>query len=281
MRDKILSVIIYGLSTGTGLVAFLYPFWLPAVPQSAIMGQAHSQDAPLLLILLVGLCLAVLLLEVQGQAVSAKLAALLGILVAINAVLRFAEVALPGPGGFSPIFFLIIVTGYVYGGRFGFLMGVMTLLVSALISGGAGPWLPFQMFAAGWVGLSAPLCRPTVWLLKGEDTWREVLVLAAFGGMWGLVYGAIMNVWFWPYASGPADQYWQPGLALVETLKRYALFYVTTSLVWDALRSAGNVLFMLAAGRPTLRALRRFRRRFAFDYRPAYEAALPAGGRGG
>ncbi len=278
MRQQALSLAVYGLSTAIGLAAFLYPFWLPAVPTSGIMGQAHSQDAPLLLSLLVGLCFVVLLLEVQGQAVSAKLMALLGILVAINSVLRFAEVAIPGPGGFSPVFFLIITTGYVYGGRFGFLMGALTLLVSAMITGGAGPWLPFQMFTAGWVGLSAPLCRPTVWLLQGEGRRREVLVLAAFGGLWGLIYGAIMNIWFWPYASGPVEQYWAPGVALVETLKRYALFYVTTSLVWDALRSTGNVLLMLAAGLPTLRALRRFKRRFAFDYRPVFDAA-PAGSR--
>lgn len=273
MRQQILSLVIYGLSTVIGLVAFLYPFWLPSMPTSAVMGQAHSHDAPLMLSLLVGLCFIVLLLEVQGQAISAKLVALLGILVAINSMLRFAEVAIPGPGGFSPVFFLIITSGYVYGGRFGFLMGALTLLVSAMITGGAGPWLPFQMFTAGWVGLSAPLCRPAVWLLRGEGRRRETFVLAAFGAIWGLAYGAIMNLWFWPYASGPAEQYWAPGVALVETLKRYALFYLTTSLVWDALRSGGNVLLMLAAGRPTLRALRRFQRRFAFDYRPVFDTA--------
>jgi energy-coupling factor transport system substrate-specific component len=276
MKQSSLSLAVYGLSTGIGLVAFLYPFWLPAVPRAVIMGQAHEQDASLMLTLLVGLCFTVLLLEVQGQSVSAKLVALLGILVAMNSVLRFVEVAIPGPGGFSPTFFLIIVTGYVFGGRFGFLMGALTLLVSALVTGGVGPWLPYQMFTAGWTGMSAPLCRPTVWLLAGEGKQREVLVLAAFGGLWGLAYGAIMNVWFWPYSSGPVEQYWEPGTALVETLKRYAAFYVTTSLAWDSLRACGNIVLILAAGLPTLAALRRFRRRFAFSYQPM-DAPVPAG----
>lgn len=269
MRQKFLSLAIYGLSTGVGVIAFLYPFWLPAIRQSAIMGQAHTEDAPLMLTFLVGVCFTALLLEVQGQSINAKLAALLGVLVSINAILRFVEVAVPGPGGVSPIFFLIILTGYVYGGRFGFLMGTLTLLVSAIITGGMGPWLPYQMFTAGWVGMSAPLCRPTVWLLRGEGSWLEAAVLAAFGAFWGLVYGAIMNIWFWPYAAGPVEQYWQPGLSLLDTLQRYAVFYLATSLVWDLFRSLATVALILAFGLPALKALRRFQQRFDFSYQPA------------
>jgi energy-coupling factor transport system substrate-specific component len=279
MIRRLLSLTIYGLSTGIGVIAFLHPFWLPSVPPTAPIGQAHAGDAPLMLTLLVGLCFAVLLLEVQGQAVSAKLVALLGILVAMNSILRFVDVAIPGPGGYSPVFFLIIATGYIYGSRFGFLMGALTLLVSALITGGVGPWLPYQMFTAGWVGMSAPLCRPSVWLLRGEGKWAEVGVLAAFGGLWGLLYGGIMNVWFWPFATGSMDQYWTPGLPLLETLKRYAIFYLATSLWWDAMRSAGNVALTLAVGLPTLRVLRRFRQRFVFDYQPVSRPSPPLAGR--
>jgi len=276
MIQRWLSGLIYGLCTGIGLVAFLYPFWLPEVQQAGMMGQAHAEDAPLILTLLVGLCFAVLLLEVQSQTASAKLIALLGILVAMNSVLRFVDVAIPGPGGYSPIFFLIIVTGYVYGARFGFLMGALTLLVSALITGGVGPWLPYQMFTAGWVGMSAPLCRPSVWLLEGEGKWSEVAILAAFGGLWGLLYGAIMNIWFWPFAAGSPHQYWTPGISWLDTLQRYAVFYVATSLWWDALRSTGNVILTLVIGLPTIRVLRRFKLRFAFDYHPIYTPASPA-----
>ncbi len=34
-------------------------------------------------------------------------------------------------------------------------MGVYTIVVSALITGGVGPWLPYQMLVTGWVGMSA------------------------------------------------------------------------------------------------------------------------------
>ncbi len=265
-EHRLLSIAIYALTTGIGIVAFLYPFWLPIVEKTPMMGMAHANDAPFMLTLLVGLCFAVLLLEVQGESVSAKFVALLGILVAINSVLRFVDVAIPGPGGFSPIFFLIGLTGYIYGGRFGFLMGSLTLLVSALVTGTVGPWLPYQMFTAGWMGMSAPLCRLPVLALRGEGKLTEVLVLALFSALWGLLYGVIMNVWFWPFAMGPVEQHWEPGIALIETLKRYAVFYLATSLVWDLMRAGGNLLITLAFGLPTLRVLRRFKRRFAFEY---------------
>ena len=281
MKERLLSLAIYGLSTALGVTAFLYPLFLPAphlpsgtlmiegagstIQESAIPGQAHAADAPLVLTLLVGICFVAVLLEVQARTGGAKLVALVGILVSINAVLRFVEVAIPGPGGFSLIFFLITLSGYVFGGGLGFLVGSLTLFVSALITGGVGPWLPYQMFAAGWMGLSAPLCRP---LAGGGGRWREVVVLAAFAGLWALVYGAIMNMWFWPYAIGPAEQHWQPGLGPAEVLQRYLLFYAVTSLGWDLLGAAGNILLMLAFGPAALRALRRFHRRFAFSYQP-------------
>ena len=86
----------------------------------------------------------------------------------MNSTLRFAEAAIPGPGGFSPIFLLIVLGGYVYGARFGFLLGALTILVSGMLTGGVGPWMPYQMFVAGWTGMAAPLCRPMVRVVGGK-----------------------------------------------------------------------------------------------------------------
>jgi energy-coupling factor transport system substrate-specific component len=220
----------------------------------------------LLLSALAGLCFVVLLFEVQSQGMSAKVVALLGILTAMNSVLRFAEVAIPGPGGFSPIFLLITLGGYVFGARFGFLLGTLTLFVSAIITGGVGPWLPYQMFTAGWAGMAAPLCRPVVRGLHAEGRWGEVAVLAAYGAGWGLLYGLIINIWFWPFVSGSPQMYWQPGIGLEETLRRYAAFYIVTSLFWDSMALVGNALLIGGFGRPVLRVLQRFQQRFDFEY---------------
>jgi energy-coupling factor transport system substrate-specific component len=263
-----LSGTIYVLTSLIGLGAFLMPFLLPKLMES------ETAASPLLTTILVAACFVALLLEVQGDEINTKFIALLGVLVAINAVLRFMEVAIPGPGGFSPIFFLIVLTGYAYGARFGFLMGALTLLVSALVTGTMGPWLPYQMFTAGWCGLSAAVLRPVVRYLQGDETRLEIILLTLVSGLWGLLYGAIMNISFWPYATGAADQYWEAGITLAATLKRYLAFYAATSLLWDSARAMGNLAMMLAFGAPTLRTLRRFRRRFEFTYQPVEDGLV-------
>ncbi len=281
--DRLRCVIggmIYGLSGAIGVLAFLYPFFLPATVRVA-HGMAHSQDAPLITAMLVGLSVIALVVELQGQAISAKTVAMLGVLVAVASVLRFIEVAIPLPGGFSPIFAPIILAGYVFGGRFGFMMGAFTLLVSALITGGVGPWLPYQMSTAGWAGLTAgwlgqvgqsvrrrfnrSCLTPLPSRLTPHTHSLEILLLCIFGFLWGLLYGAIMNIWFWPFAVGPAEQTWSPGVGLGGTLVRYATFYLITSLTWDMARAVGNVALILLLGVPVLRALTRFRRRFYFE----------------
>lgn len=272
---RLISGAIYVMSGAIGVLAFLYPFFMPTA-SPAPFGMAHSQDAPLMTVALVGLAMIALLIDLQGQSISAKTVAMLGVLIAITSILRFIETAMPLPGGFSPIFAPIILAGYVFGGRFGFLMGAFTLLVSGLVTGGVGPWLPYQMFTAGWAGLTAGwLARGMSWLTRSTDDMPsrhalrlDIFVLSLFGFVWGLLYGAITNIWFWPFAVGPVEQTWSPGISLGQTLSRYAAFYLITSLAWDMMRAIGNVALILLLGAPMLRVLNRFRRRFYFEVNP-------------
>lgn len=258
-----LTAALYGLSGLIGLAAYTYPFFLPQlVGQQTGIEEASTtaqlSGAPLLTMVLLTLCLAGLLLEIQGQAVSVKVVAALGVLVAITSILRFVETAVPGPGGFSPIFAPIILAGYVFGPRFGFLMGALTMVVSALITAGVGPWLPYQMFTAGWVGLTAG------WLPHLQRPRLELALLAAFGFGWGLLYGALTNLSFWPFVAGSEAMSWTPGIGWQTGLVRYAAFYLSTSLIWDLASGVGNVILLLALGLPAVRALARFRNRFQF-----------------
>jgi energy-coupling factor transport system substrate-specific component len=275
MKSRLFNIAIYLSATLSGMLILLYPFFLPAISQQTGFGALRAGEMPAMMTFLLGLCLLVLLFEAQGPIVNTKLIALLGILVAINSALRFIETAIPGPGGFTPIFFLIILVGYIFGGRVGFLMGALTLLVSALVTGGVGPWLPAQMFTAGWVGMSTPILRPMIRALTsrqaGPDKSKrktEIIVLAGFGLLWGFLYGAIMNLWQWPFIAGPQSQSYAAGLGFIATLQHYLAFYLVTSLVWDAMGAIGNILLLLALGNPALRALRRFRQRFEFSYTP-------------
>jgi energy-coupling factor transport system substrate-specific component len=254
---------ILALTSLLGVWAFLYPFFVP--PGPAGEGGSHAADAPLVFLLVTGLSLLSIVADLETRAIDSKTVALLGVMVAMNSLLR----PLQGPGGFSAFLILPILCGYVFGGLFGFLLGSLSVVVSAIITGGVGPWMPFQMLAVGWVGLwSAALPRN---LMSG--LWRgraEKWLLAAWGGVIGLVFGAVLNLWFWPYiapgAGLPPDQAWRPGAGLAEGFQRYGAFYLATSLWWDVGRGVGNALLLFSLGPPVLRLLRRFKQRFFFRY---------------
>src|SRR5260370_17534908 len=95
------------------------------------------------------------LVEGGMRQLDSRAVALLAAIAAIDTALRLAVIE--GIGGFSPIYFLVLCAGYVFGTSFGFLAGALSILVSAIAGGGMGPWVPYQVFAVGWVGVAAGL----------------------------------------------------------------------------------------------------------------------------
>jgi len=247
-----------------GVAAFAYPFLLPALEPVA-EERARASDAPLFFIVITVLSLTAILSTFQqgnreGQLQqAAKSTALLGVLVAVDAMLRLVPTFL----GASPIFPLIMLTGIVFGSAMGFQMGALTLLVSAFLTGGIGPWLPFQMMTAGWVGLTAG------WLSRLPNPTTRFRVLIAMGAFWGFAYGAIMNLWTWPFAapglSEDAGLYWNPSLSTGETFAHYAQYYLVTSAGYDAFRAIANVAILLVIGPAVLATLERYRSRFVWE----------------
>lgn len=251
-----LSTMILIVATLLGIWAFLYPFFI--VPhQGAHSEMTRQADAPFTFVVLLALCLIVVVANLETRQMNSKMVAVLGILVAINSVLRL----IPGPAGFTAMLFLPILCGYAYGADFGFLLGALSFLVSAIVTGGLGPWLPYQMLSTGWMGMTS------AWLPQLRRLGRfEVVPLGLWGALLGFVFGAVMNLWFWPYIvdAGQTGVYWQPGARVWETVGRYATFYLATSLWWDVGRAVGNLVLILLLGAPVLRLLRRFQRRFEF-----------------
>jgi len=235
-----------------GAVAFLWPLFIPA---RASLNQAHVGDAPWIMAALLPLLLVAVLGEFNSGGMDAKGVAMLGVLGACGAALRLPS---GGAAGFEPAFFLLFPAGYVLGRHFGFLLGALTLFASALVTGGVGPWLPFQMMAAAWMGYGAG-CLPH---LRGR---RELLVLAAYAAFACLVYGLLLNLWFWPFGAGTAATLsFEPGASVAHNLVRFLVFDTSTSLGFDIPRATLNAGLILIAGRPVLAALRRASHRAAF-----------------
>ncbi len=256
LRWRPASTVVLILTSLVGLVAFLWPFL--ASPEFVAWA---AQDTPWLFAILLGLLAAVLLAEVTSGGLDAKTVALLGVLAAVGGGLRVLSA---GTAGLEPIFVVLVLGGRVLGRSMGFLLGALAVLAGAFLTAGVGPWLPFQMFGAGWVALGAA-CLPR---LTGR---AELTMLAAYGVLSGMAYGAMLNLWFWPFlapATAPAGAAFIPGDPLTETIRHYATFYLATSLGWDLPRGVLTAVLVLIAGRPVMRTLRRAVRRAAFDAGP-------------
>ena len=92
----------------------------------------------------------------------------------------------------------MVLSGRVLGPGFGFVLGSVTMFASALLTGGVGPWMPFQMLSMGWFSMGAGL-------LPGPGSRRrsragggcgraELLMLAAYGFLAAFAYGTVMNL---------------------------------------------------------------------------------------
>ena len=136
-------------------------------------GRSSRPDTPpaaAAVALSIGVVAVLIFVEASTRRLDARRFALLAAIAAIDAALRLVLVT--GLGGFSPIFFLILAAGYVYGPSYGFLAGSVALLASAVATGGIGPWLPYEMVGCGFVGLVAGLAGLR---RSGPVTWRDVV----------------------------------------------------------------------------------------------------------
>ncbi|MEU4745386.1 ECF transporter S component [Actinosynnema sp. NPDC023658] len=218
--------------------------------------------------LLLPLVLAVVLAEISEGGLDAKAVAMLGVLSALGAAIRPLGA---GTAGVETVFFLLVLGGRVFGPGFGFVLGSTTLFASALLTGGVGPWLPYQMLGAAWVALGAGLLPSS---LRGK---AELAVLAAYSAAASLVYGLLLNLSFWPFAlsAGSTTLSFQPGAPVLDNLVRVVAFSLATSLGWDVGRAITTTVLVLATGPVLLRTLRRAARRASFGEPEFTGAAAP------
>jgi energy-coupling factor transport system substrate-specific component len=256
------SGIVLLLASLGGALMFGWPLLLPA----GASGAQHAADAPFAFVLILPVLVALVFAQLAEGGLDAKAVALLGVLSAVGAALRPLGA---GANGIETVFFLLILAGRVFGPGFGFTLGCTSLFASALITAGVGPWLPFQMMASAWVGMGAGL-------LPGR--WRgraEIGLLAAYGAVAAYAFGALMNLWFWPFiagasAGGTSGLAYDAGASVFENLRHFGAFTLLSSTAtWDTGRAVTDVLLIVVLGPAVLGALRRAARRARFE--PAVE----------
>lgn len=239
------------LASIAGALAFGWPI---LVRTSAPL--AGASDAPLVLAGVLVAVLAVLAVALGEGGIDVKAVAILGLLTAVGSVLRPLSA---GTAGVELIFVVIILGGRVFGPGFGFALGSTTVFVSALLTGGVGPWMPFQMLAASWVGLGAAVLPRRA---RGRG---EVAMLAGYGALAALAFGLAMNLSFWPFQIGVGSELsFVPGAPVAVNVQRFLVYSAATSLGWDIGRALTTAVGIAILGRPVLAALRRTAARAQF-----------------
>jgi energy-coupling factor transport system substrate-specific component len=216
-------------------------------------------DPPFLFLGLLPVVLAIVLAELNEGGLDPRVLAILGVLSAANAILRGVS---PGTAGVELTFFLLILAGRVFGPGFGFVLGCTSLFASALMTAGVGPWLPYQMLCAAWVGMGAGLLPRSV---SGR---REIAMLAAYGVVSAYLYGLFMNLSGWPFIAGIVVQGHEGSLSYVagapvlENLHTFLVYTLLTSTgSWDTARAITNAVAVVLLGPAILTTLRRASRR--------------------
>ncbi|MBQ2895718.1 MAG: ECF transporter S component [Oscillospiraceae bacterium] len=161
----------------------------------------------------------------EKRTVGTRRIIVIAVMTALSILGRFVFAPIPG---FKPITAMIVITAIWLGGESGFLVGVLTVVISNFYFG-QGPWTPFQMFAFGMIGLIAGFLA--------EPLKKSRVALALYGVFAGVAFSCIMDVWsvLW-YENGFHPQlYWGALLTAVPYMFSYAV---------------SNVIFLLLLGRP-------------------------------
>lgn len=246
------TALVLGVASLAGLMMLCWPLLVQ-------VGDDPRVDPPFLFLGLLPVVIAVVLAEISEGGMDPRVLAILGVLSAINAILRGIS---PGTAGVELVLFLLILAGRVFGPGFGFVLGCTSLFASALMTAGVGPWLPFQMLVSAWVGMGAGL-------LPRRVTGRaEIAMLVVYGIVAAYVFGLLMNLSGWPFLLGVevpghgSSLSFVAGAPLADNLHRFAVYTLLTSTgSWDTGRAITNAVAITVLGPAVMSTLRRASRR--------------------
>lgn len=248
VRFSPLGTAVLTLASLISAAGFLWPFFYSgqSLPRTQLFFWAALTVAFFLVII-----------QISNSALDAKSVALLGVLSALIAALRPLGA---GAVGIEPMWFILILSARVFGPSFGFILGLTSMFVSALLTGGVGPWLGYQVFAAAWIGMAAGMLPGKK--LRGR---KEIALLVLFGIFASELFGILMDLQFWPWALGANTQlsYLVDG-SIAQNLSRFITFHFASAMAWDVPRAIFTTILLLLSGQAVLSALRRTKTRAAF-----------------
>ncbi|MFM2321219.1 MAG: hypothetical protein RL612_366 [Actinomycetota bacterium] len=250
--QRIISKVAIALAGLSSLLMFAWPLVI------ATNNQSENALAQSVFIALMPIIIVLTLVEFATGEIGSRQLAILGVLTAVNAVIRLLGA---GTAGIETAFFLIIIGGYVFRSSFGFILGSTSILVSALLGAGVGPWLPFQMMAAGLVGLAAGA------LPRFKRTSAQVITLIAFAVIASFTYGALMTLWNWPFLAGADSSVsYIGGAPLLTNLTQFLKYeLVTGGLLWDTGRAVTTSILIALTAPALLATLKRAANRAGFE----------------
>ena len=251
LKSRLASQTIVAAVALLSVAMFCWPLFIAAPnAQQSTLAQA-------LFIALMPLLLALTIAEFASGQLNSRQIAVLGVLIALNSAIRMLGA---GTSGIETAFFLIVISSYALGSGFGYLMGAGSLLVSGLITGGVGPWLPFQMMAAGILGYLTGMLP--------KSSHRNIrLAWLSFAAVVGsYLYGALMTMWNWPFLAGVGSSIsYVPGDGLATNLAHFLAFEVATGgILWDTGRAVTTLVLIWLTAPALLATLDRASRRAGF-----------------
>ena len=248
---------VLAIASLAGLMMLSWPLLLAAQPGQWV-------EPPFVFMVLLPLIVIVVVAEMSEGGIDSRVLAVLGVLSAINALLRGLGA---GTAGIELVFFLLILGGRVFGAGFGFVLGSTSLFASALLTAGVGPWLPFQMICAAWIGMMAGFLPHRIGTreIRGRG---EIALLVAYAVVASYAYGLLMNLSSWPFSLGivvPGHEgslSYVAGAPVLENLHRFLIYSLLTSTGgWDTGRAITTSVAIVVLGPAILTTLRRAARR--------------------
>lgn len=198
----------------------------PLLVGSSILEMATESQLQLSLALLIPFALLLSVNDMLNRTVTLRSFALIAIFTSLAVALRPLGL---GVAGLEPIWVAIIMAGYTLGVSAGFTVGGLSILLSALITGGVGPWLGNQMVLAALIGVGAAIAG---------NFGAKRLMITLYAAVSTYFFGWFMNLWFWPtFSNLQTSIAFDPTSNVLERMSAWAKFSILTSTGFDIPRA--------------------------------------------